>query len=107
MSKKHIKTHNGVSYHHIGRGKWHFQATTAQGLSYERFDTVNGGENAKRVAGIIGGAMKRTKDGQVTLDNLAKANIEHFVNPPKTANEKAVARHNYNFPPNPHRANIH
>lgn len=106
MKNQNIKTHNGVSYHHVGRGKWQFDATTKQGLSYTRLDTVHGAENARRVAGIIGGAMKRTKAGQVTLDALAQANIEHFVYPAKSENEKAIARHAYNFPQNPRRLNI-
>jgi hypothetical protein len=77
MSKNNIHTLNGVSYHHAGRGKWHFTGINPKtGLQFTKIEKVHGRDNANKVANIVGGGLKRAKCG---IDGMARSQVNHVV----------------------------
>ena len=80
MKTKQTFTNNGVTYFHTGGGKWHFTGKTADGLEFEKIDRVHGRANADKVANIIGGGLKRAKNGGV-IDGMARTNIHKLIAP--------------------------
>lgn len=87
MAKRLIKLENGVhringvNFKHVGKGKWSFSGETKQGVSFEKIEVVHGRANAQKVAVLIGGGLKRTRKGDMTIDNLTRSHIERVIAP--------------------------
>lgn len=79
--KIHTYLKNGVSYYHVGKGKWNFDTIRLDGTSFTKTEKVGGRKNADRVASIVGGSVKRNFVGFIGLDSMARGQMEKVVTP--------------------------
>jgi len=83
MAKNNLKTiytENNVTATHMGRGKWKFAAVDGvMATNYSLVETVPGGkETVLKVAGILNGSLKRTKNVSL-VDGMARGHIRTLI----------------------------